>query len=106
MALPTFYGKITVYPSTIATFHTLSDISGIGGMHYKHIHAMKSWRKGPKCFNTIFINTDASAKGMWGLDVAHVRLFFSFSHNSIKYPCALVHWFSRPGDSPGNNTSM
>jgi len=30
--LPTFCGKITVYPSAIATFHALSDISGIGGM--------------------------------------------------------------------------
>ena len=26
-ALPTFYGKITVYPSAVATFHAPSDIS-------------------------------------------------------------------------------
>ena len=32
-ALPTFYGKITVYPSAIAMFHASNDISGIGGMH-------------------------------------------------------------------------
>ena len=31
-ALPTFYGKITVYPSAVATFYAPSDISGIGGM--------------------------------------------------------------------------
>jgi hypothetical protein len=30
--LPTFYGKITIYPSAVATFHAPSDISGIGGM--------------------------------------------------------------------------
>jgi hypothetical protein len=75
-------------------------------MRYERIRAVKSWRKGPKCFDTIFINTDASAEGMRGLDVAHVRLFFSFSHNGIEYPCALVHWFSRPGNSPDDNTSM
>ena len=75
-------------------------------MRYERIRAVKSWRKGPKRFDTIFINTDASAEGMRGLDVARVRLFFSFSHNGIKYPCALVHWFSHPGNSPDDNTGM
>jgi len=45
--LLTFYGKITCYPSAIATFHSLSDISGIGSMRREHIQAVKSWRKGP-----------------------------------------------------------
>jgi hypothetical protein len=31
--LPTFHGKVTIYPSTVATFHAPSDISGISGMH-------------------------------------------------------------------------
>ncbi|KAF8232665.1 hypothetical protein L208DRAFT_1167675, partial [Tricholoma matsutake] len=44
--LPMFYSKITIYSSAIATFHTPSDISGIGGMHCEHIHAAKSWRNG------------------------------------------------------------
>jgi hypothetical protein len=35
--LPTFYGKITRYPSAIATFHSPSDISGIGGMRRERI---------------------------------------------------------------------
>jgi hypothetical protein len=43
--LPTFYGKIAIYPSAVATFHAPSDISGIGGMHREHICAVKSWRK-------------------------------------------------------------
>jgi hypothetical protein len=57
-------------------------------------------------YNTIFVNTDAAAEGMRGLDVARVRLFFSFSHNSVHYPCALVQWFLRAGDSPNDNTGM
>ncbi|KAF8224104.1 hypothetical protein L208DRAFT_1513386 [Tricholoma matsutake] len=75
-ALPTFYGKITIYPSAVATFHAPSDILGIGSMHRERMHAVKSWRKGPGHYDTIFINTDPSVEGMKGLDIACVRLFF------------------------------
>ena len=81
-ALPTFYVKIAIYPSAVAPFHAPSDISGIGGMHSKCIRAVESWRK------------------------AHVRLFFSFSHDGVRYPCTLVCWFSRVGNSPNNNTGL
>jgi len=105
-ALPTFYGKITVYPSAVTTFHAPSNISGIGGMHYEWICAVKSWRKGPGHYDTIFINTDSSVEGMQGLEVACVQLFFSFTHNGVEYPCALVHWFSCVGDLPDDHTGM
>jgi hypothetical protein len=104
--LPTFYGKITIYPSAVATFHAPSDISGIGGMRRERMRAVKSWRKGPGRYDTIFVNTDPSVEGMKGLDIARVRLFFSFSHDGIEYPCALVHWFSRVGDLPDDHTGM
>ena len=105
-ALPTFYGKITVYPSAVATFHAPSDISGIGGMRRERIRAVKSWRNGPGRYDTIFVNTDPSIEGMRGLEIARVRLFFSFSHDGVEYPCALVHWFSRVGDIPDDRTGM
>ena len=105
-ALPTFYGKIAVYPSAIATFYAPSDISGIGGMRRECIRAVESWRGGPGRYDTIFINTDPSAAGMLGLDIARVRLFFSFSHDGVQYPCALVRWYSRVGNSPNSNTGM
>jgi len=57
----------------------------------------KVWRKGPGHYDTIFVNTDPSFDGMQGLEVARVCLFFSFSHEGIEYPCALVHWFSCVG---------
>ena len=75
-ALPTFYGMITIYPSAVATFHAPSDLSGIGGMRREHIRAVNSWRKGPSHYDTIFVNTDPSAEGMRGLNVAHVQPFF------------------------------
>jgi hypothetical protein len=105
-SLPTFYGKITVYPSAVATFHAPSDISGIGGMRRERIRAVKSWRKGPGRYDTIFVNTDPSMEGMKGLEISRVRLFFSFSHDNVEYPCALVHWFSRVGDIPDDHTGM
>jgi hypothetical protein len=104
--LPTFFGMITIYPSAVATFHAPSDISGIGGMRRERIRAVKSWRKKASRFDTIFLNTDPSMEGMRGLDVARVKLFFSFSHDGIEYPCALMHWFSRVGDSPDVDTGM
>ena len=62
-APPRFYGKITVYPSAVATFCTPSDILSIGGMRHECMHAVKSWRKGPWHHDTIFVNTDASTQG-------------------------------------------
>ena len=62
--LPTFYGKITIYTFVIATFYAPSDISGVGGMHHEHIHAVKPWRKGPAHYDMIFVNTDLSLDGM------------------------------------------
>ncbi|KAG2337208.1 hypothetical protein BDR05DRAFT_978582 [Suillus weaverae] len=81
-ALPELYEKITLYTSAVATFFTPSDISGIGGMHYKRICAVDTWRNGP------------------------VRLFFSFKHDGVYYPCAFVHWFKRVRDSQDENTGM
>jgi hypothetical protein len=42
---------------------------------------------------------------MQGLEVTHVHLFFLFSHEGVKYPCALVHWFLCVGDQ-WDNTGM
>jgi len=75
-------------------------------MRRERIRAVKSWRKGPGRYDTILVNTDPTAEGMRGLDVARVRLFFSFSYEGVQYPCALVCWFSREGDSPDNTTGM
>jgi hypothetical protein len=105
-ALPTFYGKISIYPSAVATFYAPSDICGAGGMRSERIRAVTSWRNGASRFDTVFVSTDPTAEGMRGLDVARVRLFFSFSYEGVLYPCALVHWYSRKGDSPDDTTGM
>jgi hypothetical protein len=38
--LPEFHGKLSVYPSAIATFFAPSDICGTGGMRRERIRAM------------------------------------------------------------------
>lgn len=105
-SLPEFYDRIAIFPSTVATFYAPSDISGIGGMRSERIRAVDSWRDGPARRDCVFVNTDATAKGFRGLDVARVRLFFSFTEDGISFPCALVQWFSRVGDEPDEDTGM
>ena len=104
--LPPFHEKITIYPSAVATFYSPSDISGIKGMRYERIRAIGSWRKGPPRYDCIFVETDPDAPGMRGLDIARVRLFFAFTYNGIRYPCALIHWFSRVAESADGGTGM
>ena len=43
---------------------------------------------------------------MRSLDVAHIRLLFSFTYADIYYPYALVHWFSHVRDNPDEDTGL
>jgi hypothetical protein len=104
--LPWFHGKIRVHNSAVATFYAPSDISGIGGMRRERIRAVTSWRKGSARHDCAFVETDPALRGMHGLDITRIQLFFSFVHNDITYPCALVHWYSRVGDEPHEDTGM
>jgi hypothetical protein len=104
--LPSFDDKITIYPSAVATFYSPSDISGVGGMRSERIRAIKSWRRGSPRYDCIFVETNADAPGMAGLDIARVYLFFSCTFNGVKYPCALVQWFSHVGQSEDPGTGM
>ncbi len=104
--LPGFHEKIHVHRSVIATFHTPSDLSGVGGMWCEWIWAVPTWCDGPRRDDCVFAVTNKSLKGMHGLDIAHIRLFLSISYHGTTYPCALVHWYSRVGDEPDEKTGM
>jgi hypothetical protein len=75
-------------------------------MHRERIRAVPTWRKGPGRYDCMYVSTDAVAEGMRGLDIARVRLFFEFSFQNIKYPCALIQWFSRVAGEPDEDTGM
>ena len=64
------------------------------------------WRHGPGYLNCAFVNMNLDAQGMLGLDAARVQLLFSFTFCGKFYPYTLVHWFSKVGDSPDEDTGM
>ena len=75
-------------------------------MRRERIHALPSWRNGPSRYNTVLVSTDSQLDGMIGLDVARVRLFFSFTHEDIEYPCALISWYDRVSNTRDEDTGM
>jgi hypothetical protein len=88
---------VHVFHSATATFFAPSDPSGIRGMRREYIRATPSWRgKGPR-YDTVFVVEDDEKPGVRGLNVARIRLFFSFTYNDVEFPCALVEWFTRVG---------
>jgi len=105
-AYPTFNGKISIFYSANATFRAPSDISGVNGMRREYIRATPSWRKEGPRYDCIFLNTNSEMEGMSGLEVARVLAFFSFFFDDKEYQCALIHWFSRVGLEPDQDTGM
>jgi hypothetical protein len=105
-ACPQFDGNIRVFPSAVSIYYAPSDKSGIRGMFRERIRAVQSWRKGPARYDCVFVERDPDLPGFRALYVARVHAFLSITHNKVKYPCALVSWFSTIGDSPCPDTGM
>lgn len=103
---PQFEGSISVFHSAIAVYHAPSDPSGSGGMHKERIRATPCWRGGYPRYDCVFILNDPLLPCFQGLLVARVRLLFSFKHEEIFYPCALVSWFSPVSETPDEDTGM
>ena len=75
-------------------------------MHSERIRAVKSWYHGAPWYDCIYIGK-SDDPGFKGLHVARVFVFFfSFKHDGIRYPCAVIQWFSAVGDAPCNQTGM
>ncbi|KAJ7687975.1 hypothetical protein B0H16DRAFT_1354306, partial [Mycena metata] len=72
----------------------------------ERIRAVRSWRGGPARYDTIFVEQDGDLPGFCGLLTARVLLFFSFKHDHIEYPCALVTWLAAIGDPPCPDVGM
>ncbi|EDR01233.1 uncharacterized protein LACBIDRAFT_312361 [Laccaria bicolor S238N-H82] len=97
--------KVFVYNSARAVFYAPSDVSGIGGMQHEWIRSVKSWYGGSARCDCVFIGK-SEEPGFRGLHAARVFLFFSFKHDEVTYPCALIHWFSPVRDTPCEETGM
>jgi hypothetical protein len=103
---PRITSKVKVFNSAVATFHAPSDPSGIRGMRREYIRSTNDWWKTGPRYDVAFLNREPDLPGMRGIDVAQIRLFFSFNHEGMTYPCALVHWFKVIGEEPDGTTGM
>lgn len=102
---PVIMGKVYLFNSAHAVYYTPSDLCGTGGMHSKHICAVKSWYGGAPWYNCVYIGRSDDL-GFKGLHVACIFVFFSFKHEEIRYSCALIQWFSTVGDAPCDEMGM
>jgi len=60
-------------------------------MYHERIHSNPNWHDEYARHDIVFVKTD-DLKGMAGLVIGRVMLFFSFKHGGEKYSCALVQW--------------
>ncbi|KAI0357042.1 hypothetical protein OH77DRAFT_1531956 [Trametes cingulata] len=98
--------RLGVYHSAAAVFYAPSEVSGPGGMHRELIRSNPSWYGQYPRYDTVLVNVDPTQPGMRGMLVARVRLFFSFTFDYQKYPCAFVEWFAPQDDAPDPVTGM
>jgi hypothetical protein len=107
---PRYDGSINVYNSACARFFAPSDLSGIGGMQKEFIRSTPLWRKEGCRKDCVFVTTNADdleATGMDAFDIARVLAFFAFTcRDGRHFPCAIVRWFDKIGDSPDKDTGM
>jgi hypothetical protein len=75
--LPSFKGNIKVYHSTSATFYAPSNLCGPGSMHHECIYSTPSFH-GHEYQDTVFVVLNDSKKGIEGMEIGCVLLFFSF----------------------------
>jgi hypothetical protein len=75
-------------------------------MRQERIRASSSWQKGPPRYDCMLLSKDPSLSGFHGLHVVRVMLFFSFKHDNILYPCALVQWFVPVSNEPDETYGM
>lgn len=103
---PTFVGSVSVYPSAVTTYYAPSDHSGTRGMRRERIRAVASWRGLAPRRDCVFVDNGSGLPGFRGLHAARVLALMSVKYNGVRYPCALVTWFSPVYDEPDVDTGM
>ncbi|KAG1895801.1 uncharacterized protein F5891DRAFT_1130500 [Suillus fuscotomentosus] len=89
---PRYLNKILVFNSASPCFYAPSDLSSSGGMRTEHICSSPSWRNEHSRYDCVF--------------VARVRTFLSFKYRGNTYPCAVIHWFDKVGNTADEDTGM
>ncbi|KZP19656.1 hypothetical protein FIBSPDRAFT_911331 [Athelia psychrophila] len=103
---PPFDSNIRIFHSAIACFFAPSNLCGAGGMYREHIRSCPSWfNSGPRR-DTVLVITDSTVRGMAGMTVGRVLLFFSFPKEGARVPCALIHWMVPIGHQCNPDTGL
>jgi hypothetical protein len=98
---PIIRSNVSVYLSARAVFYAPSDLSGNGGMHEEVIRSAPNWYGESERRDTVLVQYGGDDEPMGGMVVARVQCFLSYTHLSVRYPCALVEWFvTRPEPDP------
>ena len=103
---PAFDSDIFVYHSMTAIFYSPSDTSGLRGTRQECIRSTPCWRKHLPRRDTVFITRDPTLTGIRRFDIVRILALFSFVHENVFYPCALVRWFIYIADEPDEATGM
>ncbi|KAJ7221252.1 hypothetical protein GGX14DRAFT_669179 [Mycena pura] len=98
--------KISVFLSAVARFYSPGDLCGAGGMYRERVRANPNWHGQYPRYDTAFIVIDPEAAGMRGMVIGRTLLFFSFTYLDTHHSCALVHWHTRVGNAPDDDTGM
>ncbi|KAG1728409.1 hypothetical protein EDD22DRAFT_982701 [Suillus occidentalis] len=106
LSAPLFLGKVAVFNSAAASFYAPSDLSSVGGMQHEYIRALPCWHGGAPQYDCVFVDMDTDTDVMNGLAIARVLCFFSFSHRTSFFQCAVVRWFSHVLDARDPDTGM
>ena len=75
-------------------------------MRRERIWATPTWQKGAARNDCIYVVQVPDLPGFHGLLAARVLLFFSLTYEGVKFPCALVRWYSAVDDEADPETGM
>ncbi|KAL0573826.1 hypothetical protein V5O48_008121 [Marasmius crinis-equi] len=103
---PEFKERISVFHSATIYNYAPSDECGPSGMIRERLRSCPHWQGRYPRRDTALVVLDDEIRGMGGMIIARILLFFSFVHNGLYYPCAFVDWFVRSGDEPDPDTGM
>jgi len=105
--LPQICGKVSVFHSVVATYYAPSDRSRVNGAAKERIRSSPHpWHGGLPRHDCVVVEHNSNLPGFQGLYTARVHCFFTFKHQNLEYPSALVHWFETVGDSADPLTGM
>lgn len=98
--------KLNIYGSAVVKFYAPSDSSGRYGMTTERLRSVSNWRGEGRRHDTAYVTNGLDLPGFRGMSVCRIRLLFSFEHDNVHYPCALVDEFVTRGNAPDQTMGM